>query len=1093
MTFPAQTFAEVANQLAKALTRKSPAIGDPEANLRTPIVQFLEQAGAALGYKVTPYDEVRELDGRTRLDWAVAVNGVLTGWVEVKGPAVDINPESFAKSSHNYRQWQALKELPNLLITNGKDWRLYRTGELVGEPTGLELKSLHTSSGKVRPAPRFEATVLDFLSWEPAEIKSIGRLVSWLASLTRAIREAVRIQLTHERKSQKAGADITELVFLGALRDWRKALYPRAKDAEFADGFAQTVTFALLLAVSEGISLEPGMAAVGRELRNTSYGLMGQTLDLLTRHIGGTAVDDTIDTLVRVLTAVRWEAISQKSSDLYLHLYEDFLEEYDSELRQQSGSYYTPLPVVEAMVRLVDSILKVHHHRERGYRDAGVSVIDPAMGTGTYPLAVIRHVATQAIQDYGRGAGAEAAASMAGRLFGLELQTGPFAVAELRLAQAIHAAGASIPKKGLGLYVADTLEDPRSGTADLSFELALIARQRSEANDIKRHKNITVVIGNPPYDEAAAGRGGWVETRSDADGPALLDEFKQGVPANLTRKLKNLYTYFWRWGTWKVFESTADVDLPLADQGIVCFITPLSYTTSDAYAGMREYLRRQCTHGWIINLSPEGHLPDVPTRLFPGIKTQLAIGIFSRTDKADASTPAKIEYIELRGRRAEKFDSLQSLSIDSPEWRTTYNGWRESFTPKPPSSWSNFVKLGDLFPWSNTGVTPCRGWVYSPSADTLYSRIAELISEPDKAKRDNLFHCTSTCTPYKSKKPLPDVPVDTEIAFDSLQVPPADIVTETIQYRAFDLQKIVADSRLIDRPCPSLWEARNVPGQIYLVEQHNYNPGRGVGLFATPYLPDQHCFNGRGGRVLPLYHPDGAPNLAPGLMGILTARLGVLKQVTPEEFANYIVGVVANPSYTERFAVELDSPGIRVPITIDHELFTEAVRLGSHVRWCMSLGAAGAEIKDEDPGRMMPSYETPVGRSVPETYSYDPELQELHVGAGVWTHVDPEVYRYEVGGRKVLNSWLDYRTASPVGADKGGLHGIVESRWLPEWSEQLTRTLRSIAHLRRVAPRQEANLSAIQLGPQLLAEDLKACVPPKPATRKARRRVYGLL
>ncbi|WP_280498299.1 hypothetical protein [Nocardia farcinica] len=103
----APSFAEVAGKLAKSLARKGPVIGDPEANLRTPIARFLEQAGEALGYKVTPYDEVRELDGRTRLDWAVAVNDVLTGWVEVKKPTTDINPASFAKSSHNYRQWQA--------------------------------------------------------------------------------------------------------------------------------------------------------------------------------------------------------------------------------------------------------------------------------------------------------------------------------------------------------------------------------------------------------------------------------------------------------------------------------------------------------------------------------------------------------------------------------------------------------------------------------------------------------------------------------------------------------------------------------------------------------------------------------------------------------------------------------------------------------------------------------------------------------------------------------------------------------------------------------------------------------------------------
>lgn len=1091
MVADAPSFAEVAGKLAKSLARKGPVIGDPEANLRTPIARFLEQAGEALGYKVTPYDEVRELDGRTRLDWAVAVNDVLTGWVEVKKPTTDINPASFAKSSHNYRQWQAHKELPNLLVTNGKDWRLYRTGELVGEQTGLELKSLHTSAGNVKPAPRFEATILDFFAWQPAEIKTVSRLVSWLAPLTRATREAVRLQLTHERQVQKTGADVTELVFLGALKDWRAALYPRAKDAEFADGFAQTVTFALLLAVSEGISLEGGLSPIGAQLRKTSYGLMGQTLDLLTRHIGGTAVDDTVDTIVRVLTAVKWETIAEKSSDLYLHLYEDFLTEYDSELREKSGSYYTPLPVVESMVRIVDTILQAHLHRERGYRDPNVSVIDPAMGTGTYPLAVIRHVSSQAVSEFGPGASAEAAASMAGRLFGLELQTGPFAVAELRLAQAIHAAGATIPKQGLGLYVADTLEDPHTGTADLSYDLALIARQRSEANEIKRNKNITVVIGNPPYDDAAGGRGGWVETGAGDGQSALLDAFKRGVPGNLTRKLKNLYTYFWRWGAWKVFESTSGVDLPLADQGIVCFITPLSYTTSDAYAGMREYLRRTCTHGWVINLSPEGHLPDVPTRVFPKIKTELAIGIFARANNCDENTPAKIEYIELHGRRTEKFSALESLGIESDQWRTTSDGWREPFTPAPSDSWVNYPKLGDLFPWSNTGVTPSRGWVSSPSADTLYSRFVNLITEPDKGKRDALFHTTATCTPYRGKKRLPDVSLDTELPLDSIAVPPADIPTETIQYRSFDLQLIIADARLIDRPCPSLWEARGVAGQIFLVEQHNYNPGRGPGLFATPFLPDQHCFNGRGGRVLPLFHPDGTPNLAPGLVETYSAKLGI--PVTPTAFADYVIGVIANPAYTEKFSANLNSPGVRVPLTADCELFNETVELGSAARWCMSLGSVGTPPKGGQAEQPMPSYHSPVGRSVPQNYSYDAALNQLHVGPGVWAHVTPEVYGYEVGGRKVIPSWLDYRIASMNGSDQEGLNAIVESRWLPEWSEQLTTVLRSVSRLLSFAARQAANLEKIAEGPQLSVADLSGSVPPSDATRKARRRTEGTL
>ena len=42
----------------------------------------------------------------------------------------------------------------------------------------------------------------------------------------------------------------------------------------------------------------------------------------------------------------------------------------------------------------------------------------------------------------------------------------------------------------------------------------------------------------------------------------------------------------------------------------------------------------------------------------------------------------------------------------------------------------------------------------------------------------------------------------------------------------------------------------------------------------------------------------------------------------------YIAAIVAHPAYTQTFADELTTPGIRVPFTTDPELWTEAVRLG---------------------------------------------------------------------------------------------------------------------------------------------------------------------
>lgn len=66
---------------------------------------------------------------------------------------------------------------------------------------------------------------------------------------------------------------------------------------------------------------------------------------------------------------------------------------------------------------------------------------------------------------------------------------------------------------------------------------------------------------------------------------------------------------------------------------------------------MREYLRRTCSEGWIIDLTPEGQTPDVPTRVFPGVRQPLAIGLFLRSAETDPDLPAAIRYRAVRGRQ----------------------------------------------------------------------------------------------------------------------------------------------------------------------------------------------------------------------------------------------------------------------------------------------------------------------------------------------------------------------------------------------------------------------------------------------------------
>jgi type I restriction-modification system DNA methylase subunit len=69
-------------------------------------------------------------------------------------------------------------------------------------------------------------------------------------------------------------------------------------------------------------------------------------------------------TLVRVLDAINWHAISKGKPDARLYFYEDFLAVYDNKLRKLTGSYYTPPEVVEPMIRLVSRTAERHASHE---------------------------------------------------------------------------------------------------------------------------------------------------------------------------------------------------------------------------------------------------------------------------------------------------------------------------------------------------------------------------------------------------------------------------------------------------------------------------------------------------------------------------------------------------------------------------------------------------------------------------------------------------------------------------------------------------------------------------------------------------------
>jgi hypothetical protein len=306
------------------------AAGNPEDQLRAPFETLMPQLASAAGLaqSIVLVGETPHAETGTRPDYSVTAGAkakALIGYVELKAPGKGFDPRRFT-DAHDKAQWTKLRALPNLLYSDGNGFSLWRDGEIVGKPVPLD-GDIETSGAKLAAPDALLSLVHDFLTWNPEPPKKPEALATTAARLCRFLRDEVLEQL------QEDNAELKELA-----KDWRALLFPDASDERFADGYAQAVTFGLLMAKSRKLELANGLDPVAKELGKTDT-LIGAALRLLTEQ---EVLGPSLDTLVRVLDVVDWDVIAKGDPEAWLYFYEQFLAVYDNKLRKLTGSYYTP-------------------------------------------------------------------------------------------------------------------------------------------------------------------------------------------------------------------------------------------------------------------------------------------------------------------------------------------------------------------------------------------------------------------------------------------------------------------------------------------------------------------------------------------------------------------------------------------------------------------------------------------------------------------------------------------------------------------------------------------------------------------------------
>ncbi len=1041
------------------------AAGQPEDQLRGPTERLLAAAGQAQGIAVVAKDESPLPDQAGRPDFAVTVGGLLCGYVELKAPGTGVETQRF--TGHNRNQWRRFAQLPNLVYTDGNDWALYRSGEclrrarLAGDVTKLGARAYDDDA-----IAALDALLRDFYAWQPLVPGSARQLADLIAPLCRLLRDDVRDALGRHSPAMRAVA-----------HDWREYLFPDASDAELADSYAQTVVFALLLARSDGsdtLVLDQAVAALTH-----ANSLLARALQVLTDPQLQADIGASVALVQRVVRAVPPGTMTHGRRDPWLHFYEDFLAAYDPALRKNAGAYYTPVEVVQAQVRLVDALLRQRLGKRFGFADAGVATLDPAVGTGTYLLGIVEHVAEQVRTREGAGALPGRAHNLARQLYGFELMVGPYAVAALRLTRALRDAGAPPLQDGVNVFLTNTLESPHEKIPELPLLYRPIGEQHRRARDVKAQTPVLVCIGNPPYDrhgaaDAAnrAATGAWVrwgEARDGAD--AILRDYAEPVRAagkgGQLKNLYNLYVYFWRWALWKVFETPAPGGAPGA--GVVSFITAASYLDGDAFAGMRAHLRRTCDEVWVVDLGGEGRGTRQDDNVF-AIQTPVAIAIAARYGAPDPDTPATVHYCRLEGSRAEKLDRLERVQdFADLHFDTCPGDWSAPLRPRSTAAFFDWPALTGLMPWQHSGVEAKRTWPIAPEAGTLPRRWRALLAATD---RRAAYRESSDQTVHNDRAPLFPGTLAGPIAHLAADSPCPPV--RPYGFRFLDRQFLIADGRVLARPREPLWRTAST-GQLYFSSLLTSPLGNGPGLAVSADVPDRHHFSGRGAKdLLPLWRDAAAtqPNLHPRLLETLAAQYG--RAVTAPDVAAYLYGVLAQPAYTARFAAELQNRAVHVPVTLDGALFETARALGARLLYLHTFGErfAAGQTWPVGQARCTHAVVAEDGVGLPQRFAYDAARQVLHVGSGQFAPVAPAVWAFEVSGLKVVQSWLGYRMRARKGRKSSPLDDIVPDAWPADYTTELLALLHLLEETVATQPAQARLLEQILAGPLLPAGTL---------------------
>ena len=899
---------------------------------------------------------------------------ITVGHCEAKDVGLGINPKGmndFNKAQHD----RYVKALPNLIYTNGLDFRFYKNGELAREISIADFLM------GIQPKPDqfiFLANQLkDFAAERLQTITSAEKLAEMMAGKATLIKDILFNTLKEDADLQ------TELT--GQYKSFKKMLIHDLTAEDFSDIYAETIAYGMFGARLHDKTLETFSRVEALELMPKSNPFLRK----LFGYVAGPDLDDrirrTVDELAEIFQATNLPKLFEdfgkftQRNDPFIHFYETFLAQYNPAKRKARGVWYTPEPVVNFIVRAVDDVLKTEFGLADGLADTSkvtidwdtgetkngkavtskrevhrVQILDPAAGTGTFLAEVIKQIAPR-VKDVAEGQWSSyVEKELIPRLHGFELLMASYAMCHMKLDMMLTEMGykptANPPR--MGVYLTNSLEEGDREIQDL-FWAKHISEEAKHANAIKRDMPIMCVIGNPPYSGESANKGDWIMGLMEAykKEPGGKEKLKERNP----KWINDDYVKFIRFAEYLIEKN---------GEGVLGFITNHGYLDNPTFRGMRWHLLKTFDKIWVLDLhgnakkkevSPDGTADKNVFDIMQGVAIVIAVKKTTKKQEKGIWPLASVNHAELWGSRQSKYDSLwKSKNAKSLlELHSRYN----MFYPidgKTLDKYDGGFALNELMPQNVIGFQSHRDEF---AIDFEKSKIIERLSDLQNAnlKLEDL----------RKKYQLKDNR-DWQLALQRKRIAgsasPQKRITKC-SYRPFDIRYCLLDESAMDYPRWDLMQ-NCIDGQHFALNFCRQTKSDSWAHCVVSQFPAPAVYVEikDGSNFAPLHYFDdldqtrrvnfdpkirkaiveavtrGGPTPAPPQKGGVKVRSdakgGAGKGKVPDEVAifDYIYGVLHCPTYRETYKefLKIDFP--RVPYPASPVVFWDVLAKGTLLR-----------------------------------------------------------------------------------------------------------------------------------------------------------------